>query len=126
VDEAAVEHLLWHSGNGLQEGQGNLVANHSSRLQKALLLGGQAVDTRCQDSLDGGWHLDGLQGLPQMVGPPLALQDPGLHQRAHALLQEEGIALRARNKQAGERLQAGVVSEQGVQERVGAQRRQWV
>jgi hypothetical protein len=102
------------------------VANHSSRLQEALLLGWQPVDTRCQDGLYGGWHLDGLHGVPQMVGPPLALQDSGLHQGADALLQEEGIALRTRNEQVGERLQAGVVPEQGVQERLGAHRRQRV
>jgi len=61
-----------------------------------------------------------------MVGPTLALQYPGLHQCAHALLQEEGIALSTRNEQVCERLQAGVVPEQDVQELVGAQRRQRV
>jgi hypothetical protein len=126
VGEAAAEHLLWYIGNGLQEGQGDLVANHGRRLQQALLLGWQPVDTDCQDGLYGGWHLDGRQRLLQTVGPTLALQGPGLYQRAHALLQEEGITLRTRNEQGCKRLQAGVVPEQGVQECVSAQRRQRV
>ena len=45
----------------LQEGQGDFVANHGSRLQEALLRRWQAVDTRCQDGLFCGWHLNGLQ-----------------------------------------------------------------
>src|SRR5262249_21913958 len=121
-----MQHLLWHHSNGLQEGQRYLVANHRGRLQEALLLEWQPVDTRCQDGLYGGWHLDRLQGLPQTVSPTLALQDPGFHQRAHALLQEEGIAPSTCNEQVRERLQAGVVPEQGVQELIGAQRWQRV
>src|SRR5262245_31555325 len=103
-----MEHLLWHIGNGLQEGQGDLVANHGSRLQEALLLRWQPVDTCCQDGLDCGWHLDSRQGVPQTVSPTLALQYPGLHQRTHALFQEEGIAPSTCNEQVRERLQASV------------------
>ena len=54
------------------------------------------------------------QGLPQAIGRTLADQDPRLGQGAYALFQEEGIALRARNEQVGERLQAGVVPQQGL------------
>jgi hypothetical protein len=39
VGKAVVEYLLGHVGNGLQEWQGHLGANHGSRLQEALLLG---------------------------------------------------------------------------------------
>ena len=99
VGQAAVERLLGQLGNGLQQRQGHLGANHGSRLQEALLLGWQPVDARRQHRLHGGWYLDGRQGLPQAIGPTLADQDPGLHQGAHALFQEEGIALGARNEQ---------------------------
>ncbi len=54
-------------------------------------------------------------GLRQAIGPRLADQHPGLHQGAHALLQEEGIALGARDQELRERRQAGVVPEQGLQ-----------
>ena len=39
MGKAVVEYLLGHFGNGQQERQGDLGANHGSRLQEALLLG---------------------------------------------------------------------------------------
>ena len=58
--------------------------------------------------------------------PPARPPDPGLHQRPHALLQEEGIALGALDQELLERRQAGVVPQQGLEEFVGARRRQRV
>ena len=55
----------------------------------------RAASTAC--TVAGTWML--RQGLRQAIGPTLADQDPGLHQGAHALFQEEGIALRARDEQ---------------------------
>src|SRR5262249_39100308 len=66
------------------------------------------------------WHLNGREGLPQAIGARLAYQHPGLHKRAHTLLQEEGVPLRARQQEGRERRQAGVVSEQRVQDFLGA------
>ena len=48
VRQATLEHRLGHVGNGLQQRQGHLRANHGRRLQQALLLGGKPVDTRRQ------------------------------------------------------------------------------
>src|SRR5262249_19940640 len=93
--------------------------NHGSRLEEPLLLGRQSVDTGGQDSLYCGWRLDGRQGLGQAIGTPLTDQDSSLHQGAYALFQEEGVALSTRNQELGERRQAGVVPEQGLQELVG-------
>ncbi len=87
---------------------------------------GQAVDARRQHRLHRGWHLKAGERLRQAIGPRLAHQHPGLHQGAHALFQKEGIALGARNQELLERRQAGVVPEQGLQEFVGAGRRQRV
>jgi hypothetical protein len=56
----------------------------------------------------------------------LAYQHPGLHQGAHALLQEEGVAFGARNQELLERHQARVLSQQGIEDRLGARRGQWI
>src|SRR5262249_53925386 len=48
------------------------------------------------------------------------------HQRPHTLLQEEGITLRALDKEWGERGQARVVPHEGLQERVSTRRRQGI
>ena len=77
----------------LEECQGHLRANDRRRLQQVLLLGGQAVKTRRQDSLYCGWHLNGRQSMYHAIGSWLTHQHPSLHQCAHALLQEEGIPL---------------------------------
>ena len=65
-------------------------------------------------------------GLRQAIGPGLPDQHPRLHQGAHALLQEEGIALGARDQERRERRQAGVVPQQGLEELVSARRGQRV
>ena len=56
----------------------------------------------------------------------MSYQHPRLHQRPYALLQKEGIALRAGNQELLEGCQARGVAEQGVQERVGTGGRQGV
>ena len=109
VHEAIVHGRLGQLGNRLQQRQGHLRANDRRRLQQALLGGWQAVDTRRQHRLHRRRHLHGGQGLRQVIGPGLADQHPGLHQGAHAFLQEEGIALRARNEELDERLQGRVL-----------------
>ena len=78
--------------------------------------GGKPVDARRQHRLHRRRHLNGRQRLCQAVCPRFAHQHPGLHQGADALLQEEGVALGARNQERLERCQAGVVAQQGLQE----------
>ena len=123
MGETQAERLFRQLHHGLEEGQGDLCTHNRCGLEQALLLWGQAVDTRCQDGLHGGWHLQGWEGLCHAIGPGLAHQGSGLHQRPHALLQEEGIALGALDQQLGERCQAGVIpqecSEEGVSTRWG-------
>ena len=104
VRQAAVQGLLGQLGNSLQQGQGYLRANDRGGLEEALLLRRQAVDARRQHRLHRGRHLHARRGLCQAIGPRLPDQHPGLHQGAHALLQEEGIALGARDQQLLERV----------------------
>ena len=56
----------------------------------------------------------------------MSYQHPRLHQRPYALLQKEGIALRAGDEELFEGHQAGVVPEQGMQQLVGTHWRQRV
>jgi hypothetical protein len=56
----------------------------------------------------------------------ICVQLAGLHQGAHTLFQKEGVALGTRNEERLEGCQAGVLAEQGVQERVGTGRRQGI
>ena len=109
------------SAMACSNGEGHLRADDGGRLQEALLLWWQPVDACRQHRLHRGRHLKARQRLRQAIGAALAHQHPGLHQRAHALLQEEGVALGARNQERRERPQAGIVPEQGLQER----RRRW-
>ena len=121
VRQATVQRCLGQLRNGLEQGQGHLGANHGSRLQEPLLLRRQPVDACRQHGLHRGRHLNGRQRLRQAVRPRFAHQHPGLHQGAHALLQEEGVALGARNQELLEGRQAGIIPQQGLQEL----RRRW-
>ena len=85
-----------------------------------------AVDACCQHGLHRGRHLNGRQRLRQPMTPGLTHRHPGLHQGAHALLQEERVALGALDEQGFERRPAGVIPQQGMQERIGASRWQRV
>ena len=104
VCQAAMQDVFGQLGNGLQQRQGHLRADHRGGLQQVFLLGWQAVDARRQDGLHRGRHLNRRQRLGQAVGTRLPYQHPGLHQGAHALLQEEGVAPGARDQQLLERL----------------------
>ena len=107
-------------------GQGHFMANHRRGLQQALGLRGQPVNAGSEHGLHRRGHLNGRERLFETIGARLADQHSGLHQRAHTLFQEEGIALRAREQERRERRQAGVVSEQRLQDFLGAGRRQRV
>jgi hypothetical protein len=73
---------------------------------------GQAVDARRQHRLHRGGHLDGRQRLRQAIGAWHTDQYACLDQGINALLQEERIALRARNQEPLQRGQTGVLSQE--------------
>ena len=95
MGEAQAERLLRHLGNGLEERQGHLRADDRGGLQELFLLRRQPVDARRQDRLHRGRHLDTRERPGQAIGPLVADQHLRFHQGAHALLQKEGVALRA-------------------------------
>src|SRR5262245_66516317 len=57
---------------------------------------------------------EGIEWLRQARGPRCPDQEARLPQGAHALLQKERIALGACDEELRERLQAGIVPEEGV------------
>src|SRR5438128_11460703 len=124
VRNTAMQRLLGHLGNGVQQGEGDLGANDRGGLEQMLVLGWQSVDTRRQHGLHGGRHLNARQGLRQAVRPALAHQDLALQQGAHALLQEKGIASGALDQQSLQRRQTGVLAYESLEQRLGARRGQ--
>ena len=116
--QAAVQRLVGRVGDGLQQRPGHLGANDGGGLEQAFVLRRQPIDARRQQRLHCGRHLQGVERLGQTIGTTLPDQDPGLHQGAHALLQKEGIALRAGNQELGEGHQTRILPS-----RPGAMRR---
>jgi hypothetical protein len=122
--QATVQRVLREIGDGLQQGQRDFMAHDGRSLEQVLLLRRQPVDASRQHRLHCGRHLYRRQRLRHVVGPRLADEHAGLHQRAHAFLQEEGVALSACDQQVHERCQAQVLPEERLQELVGTHRGQ--
>ena len=114
VPEAFVHGRLGQLGDRLQQRHGHLGTNNRGRVQQALLGSWQAVDARRQHCLHRA--VSAWVAGPASGDRPRAAEHPGLHQGAHALLQEEGIALRARNEALDERLEGRVLPEEFVQQ----------
>ena len=81
---------------------------------------------RRQNRLHRGRDVQGLQRHCQRIGPLLAGQRFGLHERPDAFLQKEGVPLRPRDQGLLERLEARGAAEQGVQQLARALGRQRV
>ena len=115
-----------HLCNGLEERQGHFGADDRGGLQELLLLRWQPVDARRQHRLHCRRHLDTRQRLRQMIGPLIADQYLRFHQGAHALLQEERVPLSALDQALFEWLQTRPVSQEALQQGLGAGRGQRV
>ncbi len=126
VGEAPAERLLGPFGNGLEEREGDVSADDGGSLQKALVLGRQPVDPGGQHGLHRGRHLNAWKHLRQAIRPTLADQGLGLGQGPDALLQKEGVPLGPLDQALLERLEAGVVTEKGLEEFLGARRWQGI
>ena len=120
LGQACAQLVLGKLGDSLQECERHILADDCGRLQQSLVLGRQPVDARRQDRLSGRRDLQIVRRLRQAIGAALAGQRFGLYQRPDALLEEEGVAVGARDQQVLERLKAGVVPEQGIKQLFGA------
>ena len=74
---------------------------------KRLSSGGKRSMRAASTACTVGRHLDGRQGLHQVIGTALADQHPGLHESPDILLQKKRIATGALDQKLGERHQAG-------------------
>ena len=55
-----------------------------------------------------------------MIAAPLTCQDPGLDEVTDALFEEERVPLGARDQEGRERLEAGVIPQEGLKQFFGA------
>ena len=102
-----------------QQGQGHLGADDRCGLNKALFFrrAGHGGAASTAWTVGGTWIDEAA--CPRRYSPGWPDQRVDLDQGAHALLQEEGITLGAGNEELFERLQVGLVPEQGLEEGVG-------
>ncbi len=115
VREAELEFGLWGMGDRAQQGIRNILADAAPICSSCLCSCG-SLSIRAAITDYAARHLDAGQRTGQAVLPTLAPQHVGLHQRTHALLDEEGIALGTLDQQRAQRLQPRVGTQQPDQE----------
>ena len=91
--ERCVQRVVRQLGDGLQQRERHVLADHGSRLEQTLVVGLETVDASGQDRLDRRRHPEVRQILGQTVGTAPTDQRAGLDQAPDALLQEERVAL---------------------------------
>ena len=104
--------IAWSSANGTS------LPMTAAAWSRRLSSGREPVDARREHRLDRGRDLDRLDRLRQPVAAALAHQRLRLHQRPHALLQEERVP--ALDQELLERLERRVVAEERLQQLAGA------
>ncbi len=124
--EMAPKLVAGHAGDGLEHVELHVGADDRGGLKHALVLGGQTVDPGSEEGLHGGRHLDGVERPQQAVAPAVARQHSRLDQRPDTFLQKERRPLGPLDEEALQRLDGGVVAEQGVQQLARAGRGQGV
>ena len=98
----------------MQQYEGHVLADNGGRLEQLLVVRREPVDPGRQDHLDSRRDLDRLDRPRQTIRAALPGQRPRLHQRADALLDEEGIP--ASDQQSLEGLQRRVIAQESCQE----------
>ena len=105
--QARRQRLLGQPGNVAHQRERDIDADDRRHLQQVRLRGRQPIDPRGQHRLHRRRDLKRPGALRRVIVPALAPQDPGLDQRPHALLQEEGVAVGPLDQQARERRRLG-------------------
>jgi hypothetical protein len=126
LGEAATKVVLGQLGGPSQQIDRNVLADDRGGLEEALVLGRQAVDSGGENRLDRRGNLNLWQRSRQPMGAPLPDEDSGLDEGPHTLLKKEGIPLRPLDQDWREERDAGVVSEQTVEQLPGIRRRKRV
>lgn len=90
VCETFPERIVGCVGNGCEEGERDVFADHGCGLKEPFVVRLQAVDTGRENRLRRRWNLQAIGRSGQAIGSGVARQDVRLDERAHALL-EKGI-----------------------------------
>src|SRR5262249_24347191 len=116
--EPPAEGLVRELGDVLKDRTRNVVADDGGRLQQALVVRSEAVDTRRQHGLNRRWHLELVDRLHQAIPSRLADQQMRLLQRPDDLLQEERVPVD--DEESLEWFERAIGAEERVQELAGA------
>src|SRR5215471_15990233 len=108
----------------LEQRERDVLADHSRRLQQALVLLGQPINARSQHRLHGCRNLDRLGCASGSVPTSLTDQRTGLHEGSRALLEKERVPFGALDQQPLDGVEARVVAEQRAEEVARTLRRQ--
>jgi hypothetical protein len=90
----AAQVILGPVGDGVEQGEGNLLSDDRGRLQQLLLGRRESVNPGGQDGLDRGRDLKRVEGRSEAMGPTLTNQGLCLHEGPHALFKKERVSLR--------------------------------
>ena len=126
VGQAVPQLLFGQLRDRLEDGIGHILSDDRGHLEEALFLPRQPVDPGGQDRLDRGRHLDIVERTHQAVDPTFPDKGLRLDQSPDALLQEEGIPLRALDQEPLERRESAIVSCEGLEQLAGGLRDQRV
>src|SRR5215472_14335419 len=109
---------------GLKERQGDVRADHRGGLEQTLCGGRQTVDAGRQDGLYRGGDVEGVEAPREMITASLAHEGTRLRQCPHGFLEKEGIPLSSFGQHSLQRCQRLVVSQELVEQFLGALREQ--
>ncbi len=111
-------------GDGLEQRQRHVLTDDSRALEHPLVPGGEPVDARGEEGLHRRRYLDRFGSPADAVRPAVAVERAGLDQVTDALLQEEGIALRALDQLRAEFRRVAAFTQETAQELFGHAARQ--
>jgi hypothetical protein len=110
--EAVADGVLRYAGDRAEEDERDVLPDDGCRLEQRLVLRSEPVDPGSQDRLYGGRNLDGVERSGQPIGAACAGERARLGEGAHALLQEEGNALRPLDQGPLERVEISILTEE--------------
>jgi hypothetical protein len=84
---------LVHVGDGAEELERHVLADHGRGLKECLRLAGQPIDARGPNRLDGGWNLHRVYPVRGPIGAPVSSEASRLHEGPHALFDEPDLTV---------------------------------
>ena len=126
LGEATPEIRLGRPDDLPKDAEGDVVTDDRRRLEPLLLMGRQPVDARGEEGVHARRDLDGVDGAGRAIRPRLADEELRLGQTPHALLEEERVALRARDQEPFEVTELRIGPHERLEKFLGTLARQGV